>query len=381
MKSKQAVTDDGMPSLNTAWPDSHAWAIEQMPSPAYCCSTSGKILCYNPAAARIWGGAPYGGRSARWHGFVSLHDTDGQIVNEKACPCTRAVSGDIQAPAEFFATSGDGQVRRVIVHAKPILDTSKVVIGVMCCLTDISDKRRLQERIHDVASTRDEFLDMLAHELRNPLAPIMSAARLLQHAGADPFITKVGGVVERQGRQLARFIVDLLDASRLNCACALPVKLRMCAQDDILVMAVDAVEPVMQGRRQRLVVDIGVESSNALHCDPERVAQALANVMSNASAFTPDGEAFHLRAYVAEEVLVLEVADAGAGIAAADLQHVFEPFQRRAVAPGRAAVGAGLGLTIAKGVCEAHGGSIEIRSAGLGEGTTVSLRLPVVRSA
>jgi signal transduction histidine kinase len=142
-------------------------------------------------------------------------------------------------------------------------------------------------------------------------------------------------------------------------------------------MAVDAVEPVMRDRKQRLLVDIG-EGSGALHCDPERVAQALGNVLSNASAFTPDGEAFHLRANVAGDVLLLEVADSGAGIAPADLPHVFEPFQRRAVAPGRAAVGAGLGLTIAKGVCEAHGGSIDIRSAGPGEGTTVSLRLPVV---
>jgi signal transduction histidine kinase len=381
MKSKQAVPHNEMLSLNNAWPCSHAWAIEQMPSPAYCCSTSGKVVCYNPAAARIWGGVPYGGPSARWHGFMSLRDMSGQIVSGKGWPCTRAVLGDTPAPAEFFATSGDGQIRRVVVHAKPILDKSKAVIGVMCCLTDISDKRRLQEQIDDVATMRDEFLGMLAHELRNPLAPIMSAAGLLQQAGVDPFITRVGCVVERQARQLARFIVDLLDASRLNCACVLPVNLRMCAQDDILVMAVDAVEPVMHGRRQQLIVDIGEEGSRALHCDPERVAQALGNVLSNASAFTPDGEAFHLRAYVTEDVLVLEVADAGTGIAAADLQHVFEPFQRRAVAPGRAAVGAGLGLTIAKGVCEAHGGSIEIRSAGLGEGTTVSLRLPVVGSA
>jgi signal transduction histidine kinase len=380
MNSEKAVTGKEMDSAHMAWPSSHAWAIEQLPSPAYCCATNGLVICFNPAAARIWGGTPYGGLSARWHGFVSLHDLSGQIVSGEACPCIRAASGETPAPVEFFATSGDGQIRRVVVHAKPILDTSDVVIGILCCLTDISDKRRLQEQIHDLASTRDEFLDMLAHELRNPLAPIMSAAGLLQHASADPFITKVGGVVERQARQLARFIVDLLDASRLNCACVLPVKLRRCAQDDVLVMAVDAVEPVMLDRRQRLVVDIGEEGRRALHCDPERVAQALGNVLSNASAFTPDGEAFHLRAYVAEDELVLEVADAGIGITAADLQHVFEPFQRRAVAPGRAAVGAGLGLTIARGVCEAHGGSIEIRSAGLGEGTTVSLRLPVVGS-
>jgi signal transduction histidine kinase len=377
MTSDQPVSDDEIVRLNTAWPRSHAWAIEQMPSPAYCCSTSGAVVCYNPAAARIWGGRPYGGLNAGWHGFVSLHDLSGQLVSGKASPCACAASGDIPAPTEFFATSRDGQIRRVIVHAKPILDTSNAVIGVMCCLTDISDKRRLQERVHDVASTRDEFLDMLAHELRNPLAPIMSAAGLLQHASADPFITKVGCVVERQAKQLARFIVDLLDASRLDCACRLSVEPRTCTRDDILAMAVDAVEPVMRDRKQRLLVDIG-EGSGALHCDPERVAQALGNVLSNASAFTPDGEAFHLRANVAGDVLLLEVADSGAGIAPADLPHVFEPFQRRAVAPGRAAVGAGLGLTIAKGVCEAHGGSIDIRSAGPGEGTTVSLRLPVV---
>jgi signal transduction histidine kinase len=159
--------------------------------------------------------------------------------------------------------------------------------------------------------------------------------------------------------------------------CELPVEPRTCTEGEVLSLALDAVEPAVRARKQRLVVDTDDSGGCWLCCDPERVAQALGNVLSNASAFTPDGAEFSLRVITEGNVLRLEVADSGAGIAPEDLAHVFDPFQRRAVAPGRAAVGAGLGLTIAKGVCEAHGGSIDVRSQGLGHGTTVSLSLPV----
>ncbi|QJE01825.1 PAS domain-containing sensor histidine kinase [Massilia forsythiae] len=362
--------------LDNGWPDSYAWAIEQMPCPAYCCAHDGAVIHRNAAATRIWGETQTSVAASRWDGFAALRDLDGSIIDKDASPAAQAAAGEHPAPTELLALCQDGQLRRVVIHAKPVFDAAGAIMGALCCLTDVSEKRRLQERVQDAASAREDFLTMLAHELRNPLAPIMNVAGCLQRPNADPAVARMAAVVQRQTRQLARFITDLLDASRVDCLCELPVAPRTCTKDDILTLALDAVEPEVRARRQRVVVEVD-DPGAGLCCDPERVAQALGNVLCNASAFTPDGEEICLRMEVEGDSLHVEVADRGAGIAPEDLPHVFDPFERRAVAPGRAPVGAGLGLTIAKGVCEAHGGSIQVCSPGLGQGTTVSLALPV----
>jgi signal transduction histidine kinase len=379
------TTNDDSPGrtpthFDNEWPDAYAWAIEQMPGPAYCCSRSGAVVHRNGAAAKIWGEEHPFAELERWDGFAALLDTDGNPLAKDASPAARAGAGDCPPPTELFALCHDGQLRCVVVHAKPVFADDGAIMGSLCCLTDVSEKRRLQDRARDAASARGDFLAMLAHELRNPLAPIMSIAGVLQRRGVDPTINKLAVVVERQTRQMARFIGDLLDASRVERPGELRVEPRRCTEDDILALALDAVEPDVLARKQRLNVEVNDRDAE-LRCDPERVAQALGNVLCNASAFTPDGAEIRLRVYVDGDVLRAEVVDCGAGIAAEDLPHVFEPFERRAVPPGRAPVGAGLGLTIAKGVCEAHGGTIHVRSPGLGRGTTVSLALPVAGSA
>jgi PAS domain S-box-containing protein len=376
MNNENMPLDGEFSELDNGWPASYAWAIEQMPCPAYCCSPNGVLVHVNAAAKRIWGDACPLLEDMRWDGFETLRSLDGELLDKTASPAAHAAAGESPCPTELLAVCRDGQPRRIVVHAKPVFHADGAVVGALCCLTDISEQRRLQERERDAAHAREEFLSMLAHELRNPLAPIMSIAGLLQRANKDPGVAKMAGVVQRQTRQLARFIADLLDASRVDCVHTLPVEPRSCTKHEIVDLSLDAVETLVRSRKQRLIVEVDNPDAE-LRCDPERVAQALGNVLCNASAFTPDGEEICLRVYIEGNVLRAEVIDCGAGIAAEDLQHIFEPFERRALAPGRAPVGAGLGLTIAKGVCEAHGGSIFVRSAGPGMGTTVSMALPV----
>jgi signal transduction histidine kinase len=362
--------------LNAGWPESYAWAIEQMPCPAYCCSPTGAVVHINAAADRIWGDMRPLGGDVEWDGFETLRGLDGRVIDKHASPAAQAAAGESPSPTELLALCWNGQLRRIVIHAKPVFHPNGAVVGALCCLTDISEQCRLQERENDAVSVRQEFLGMLAHELRNPLAPIMSTAELLQRFNKDPVIGKMAGVVQRQTKQLARFIADLLDASRIDGIHALQVEPRICTNEEILSLSLDAVEPLVGSRNQQLKVKVD-DLDAKLYCDPERVAQALGNVLSNASAFTPDGEKICLRVVIEGNVLRADVIDHGAGIKPEDLPHIFEPFERRALAPGRAPVGAGLGLTIAKGVCEAHGGSIYVRSAGLGLGTTVLLALPV----
>jgi signal transduction histidine kinase len=177
-----------------------------------------------------------------------------------------------------------------VIHAKPVFHANGAVVGALCCLTDISEKRLLREREGNAANARDKFLGMLAHELRNPPAPIMSIAGILQRSpNKDPAIKKMASVVQRQTKQLARFIADLLDASRVDCVHVLPVEPRECTKAEIASLSLDAVKPLVQLRNQRLSIEID-DSTAELHCDPERIAQALRNVLFNASAFTPDGE-------------------------------------------------------------------------------------------
>jgi len=376
MNNENIPLEGELSELDNGWPTSYAWAIEQMPCPAYCCTPTGELVHINAAAKRIWGDACPQLEDMRWDGFETIRSLDGELLDKTASPAAQAAAGESPCPTELLAVCRDGQPRRIVVHAKPVFHADGAVVGALCCLTDISEQRRLQERERDAAHAREEFLSMLAHELRNPLAPIMSIAGLLQRANKDPGVAKMAGVVQRQTRQLARFIADLLDASRVDCIHTLPVEPRSCSKHEIVNLSLDAVETLVQSRKQRLIVEVDNPDAE-LRCDPERVAQALGNVLCNASAFTPDGEEICLRVYIEGNVLRAEVIDCGAGIAAEDLQHIFEPFERRALAPGRAPVGAGLGLTIAKGVCEAHGGSIFVRSAGPGMGTTVSMALPV----
>ena len=360
--------------LDNCWPQSYAWAIEQMPCPAYCCLPDGSIIHRNGAADRLWG--PHC-PDDRWDGFDRLLDLDNQSLRKSAHPVALASAGKSPAPTELFALCHNGQLRRVVLHAKPIFDPQGRPIGALCCLTDVSDKRRLEERARDNARSREQFISMLAHELRNPLSPIMNIASMLQQACA-PKIVQLAGVVERQTKMLARFIADLLDAARLDLPLALPIQLVDCSVADVLALTLDACEPEILSRRQSLVLDAPRRDARLL-CDPQRLAQALGNILRNASAFSRDGQEIVLRLLIQNERLLAEVCDHGQGIAAEDLPHVFAPFQRRRVAPGRAPVGAGLGLAIAKGVCEAHHGSIHVRSPGLGLGATVSLDLPIVQ--
>lgn len=376
MKSLPHAPTSAVTPAPNAWPESYAWAIEQMPCPAYCCASDGRVIHHNAAARRIWGDCWESFSTARWDGFTALLDTEGRPVDKVDSPAARAASGACPPPTELLALCRDGTLRRVVVHAKPVLGDDGATIGSLCCLTDVSEKRRLEERERVAAGAREDFLSMLAHELRNPLAPIMNVAGLLKRPSMDPTVAKLAAVVERQTKQLSRFIKDLLDASRVDRLGEVQVSRRPCTEGDILALALDAVEPDVRSRKQRLVVEVNDRDAELL-CDPERVAQALSNVLCNASAFTPDGAEICLRVFVDGDVLRAEVIDCGAGISAEDLPHVFAPFERRAVGPGRAPAGAGLGLTIAKGVCEAHGGSINVRSEGLGQGTTVSLALPV----
>lgn len=379
MTEPRELTEATAFDFDAAWPTAHGWAIAQMPCPAYCCTADGAIVRCNGAAERLWGWRPPDDVPGLWHGFDAVRDGDGQPLEHGGYPAALAASGAEASEMELAATCRDGQVRRIVSRAKAVRGPDGSPRGVLCVLIDVTERWRREQEMREALAGRTHFLTVLAHELRNPLSPIMSAARLLHRKSADPATTRLAEMVDRQARTLARFISDLLDGSRIENLWDLHVVPRTCLLSDILERAMETVRPDLQFRKQSVAVDAAPIDAT-LWCDPKRVAQALANVLANASKFTPDGGAIRLSPAIEGRSLRIEVADRGPGVAPAELARLFTPFAAHPTAPGRAPSGAGIGLAIARSVCEAHGGTIAARPADSGEGTVFTLSLPIVSS-
>ncbi len=365
--------------------DSHASLIGQIACPAYCCTPDGAVRHANGSARRLWGACPDPSETGRWDGFTALYGMDGSALEKSLSPAALvARGGAAQSCAELLAESADGERRSVVLHARAIRRADGATAGVLCSIKDISEQCRLEAEVQSSHERRGAFLHVLAHELRNPLAPVMAAGTILARKATEPDTVRMAGVITRQTGQLARFVDDLLQASRIERACDVPVSIRPSSVREVLENARDAVDCVLRQRGQALRVAMhpaGQVSGAVLRCDPERLAQALACTLLNASQFSDDGAGISLEVAIEGVFLELLVSDDGIGVEADDLPFLFEPFRQFARHPGRTASGAGLGLAIARSISQAHGGMVSIDSAGSGQGAQLKFVLPVVDAA
>lgn len=227
----------------------------------------------------------------------------------------------------------------------------------------------------DTAERRTELLSMLAHELRNPLAPIRNSAELLRSLCTDPRQMQAIELIGRQVVHMTRLLDDLLDAARLDHG--LVVLRRQNVEFDVIVRdALDAVQQMVGQRRQSLVVSL-LAANVRLSCDPTRLLQVLQNLLNNANRFTPEGGTLYLKTQVVEGELVIEVADNGEGIEQALLPRIFNVFSQGHQPLHRPHGGLGMGLAIARNVVEMHGGTITAHSEGQGRGSRFVVRLPI----
>lgn len=258
-----------------------------------------------------------------------------------------------------------------------------LVMTDITSLRDLADaeRRRADELLED-NHRKDEFLAMLAHELRNPLNAIAAAAALQQHAAVDDAQrSRVAATVSRQVRQLSRLVDDLLDVSRLTRG---RVQLQKEFTDlrTVLHEVEQMARPYLDERRQPLRLDVPDEPV-MVHGDSLRLAQAFANLMSNASKFSGVGRQIDLRCDIDRQadrhpVVIIRVVDHGVGIDATHLSRIFEPFVQGPTTLARSEGGLGIGLTIARRMVELHDGEITASSAGLGKGTEFCVTLPMV---
>ena len=222
-----------------------------------------------------------------------------------------------------------------------------------------------------------EFLAMLAHELRNPLAPIRSAAALLNGVPAEKLPT-LQAVIERQVVHISRLAGDLMDVSRANTG-KLHLQPQVIDMTDVVEAAVDTCRPSMDIRLQTFTVKLPARTL-MLHGDPVRLTQVLTNLLDNASKYTPVSGRIGMKVDVRDGRLVLTVSDSGIGISSAALPQIFQPFVQDTHAVAFSGSGLGIGLTVVRELVEAHGGSVVARSEGAGKGSEFTVTLPLTEN-
>jgi signal transduction histidine kinase len=281
---------------------------------------------------------------------------------------------------------------------EPLRDADGVMIGYMAIGFDVTghvharrqvdEQSRLLVAANDAAQqaraaaeaasrTKDEFLAMLGHELRNPLAPIVTALQLMRLRGGDGgAFLRERQVIERQVGHLTRLVDDLLDVSRIARG-KIELHRRPVEIATVVAQAIELASPLLELRRHQLVVNVPA-SDLCVSGDEHRLSQVVANLLTNAAKYTDYGGRIEIKAWQEEEKAVLSVRDNGAGIPSELLPRVFDFFVQGQRSRARSEGGLGLGLTIVRNVVELHGGTVHAHSSGQGQGSEFVVRLPLL---
>ncbi len=283
--------------------------------------------------------------------------------------------------AESHEVDKEGNPKYFLNNLMGVVEDGRLV-RVWGTQLDITDRKQLEEELRRraeelVAADRrkDQFLAMLAHELRNPLAPIRNSVELMRQAeNLDPSFQASREMVERQVKHLARLVDDLLDVSRITHG---NIRLRKETLDlgTILERAVDSNRPLIEARNHTLTVQLPPEPVR-MEADPTRLEQIFSNLLNNAAKYTMPGGRILLAADLEGDEAVVRVRDTGIGVPPDVLGRVFEPFVQSDGSLARSEGGLGIGLTLVRSLVEMHGGHVEAHSPGLGQGSEFTVRLP-----
>ncbi|HEX5488890.1 MAG TPA: response regulator [Rhodanobacteraceae bacterium] len=241
---------------------------------------------------------------------------------------------------------------------------------------EIEERRRVEERLREADRRKDEFLATLAHELRNPLAPIQSALnvyRLGHAAGADG--NMFYQIFERQTRLLVHMVDDLLDVSRITRG-RLQLRLERSLLGDILAAAIETAQPLIEENQHRLELDLPPQPVH-LEADPHRLVQVFGNLLNNACKFSDPGGTITVHAKAGHESVTIDIRDTGIGLTQQQVRFIFDLFAQADTSLERPHSGLGIGLTLSQRLVELHGGQIRASSEGLSSGSTFTVTLPI----
>ena len=331
---------------------------------------------WSEAEEKLYGLEPGGfkGRYENWRSAVHPDDIENA---EKGL--VKAIEEEVEMNIEYRIIRPDGAVLWIYATGNVIYDAQRKPLRMVGINIDITERKNIEIALLEADRRKDEFLAMLAHELRNPLAPIRNAVQILKESNADPAHLKTArDIVERQVTHMTRLIDDLVDVARLTQG-KITLKKENVDLATVVSDAVDLARPIISERGHDLAVDLPAQSM-PLYVDGVRLNQALGNLLTNAAKYTRPGGKIELTGANSGDEVKITVRDNGIGIAPDMLAHIFELFTQSERTLDRAQGGLGIGLALVKRLIEMHGGDVEAHSAGIGQGSEFVLRLPHARN-
>jgi PAS domain S-box-containing protein len=283
---------------------------------------------------------------------------------------------------ELTVRARGGTETVVSYNATTFHDRGRKLQGVFAAARDVTERKRYEQSLQQADRRKNEFLAMLAHELRNPLAPIRNAVQVLRlTSGNSKTVVSAAEMMERQVGQMVRLVDDLLDVSRISRG-KIELRRERIELASVVHHAVEAAHVLVRCMDHELTVTMSLQPIY-LNADPTRLAQVVGNLLNNACKFTDKGGRISLAVDVASRgheppEAIIRVRDNGVGIAADQLPHIFDMFVQIDTSLERSVSGLGIGLTLVKSLVEMHGGTVEVHSAGIGQGSEFVVRLPIL---
>lgn len=310
-----------------------------------------------------------------WH--TVLHPDQAARVIEKF---SHHVKEGLDWEDIFALRAKNGEYRWFLSRMKCIRDDSGTVVRIFGTNTDISEQRRMEDELRRLAEElseadrrKDEFIATLAHELRNPLAPIRTAVRLLKPDAPNATMEKARDIIERQANQMARLLDDLLDVSRITRG-LVELHLEVFDLRHLVEEAIVANRALIERLHHELTVNLAGDALN-VEADPIRLRQVIENLLQNAAKYTDPGGRIEVSATGVDERVILTIIDSGIGIDPSSLSRVFDLFTQLHT-PERGRGGLGIGLAVVKRIVQLHRGEVQAFSEGFGRGTTITVSLP-----
>jgi PAS domain S-box-containing protein len=336
---------------------------------------SGVVTTWNSGAERIKG---YKASEIVGKHFSTFYPPE-DVASGK---CERELAGAIaegRFEDEGWRIRQDGTRFWANVIITPLREPTGNVIGFAKVTRDLTERKHAENervrlaRIEEAARRKDEFLSIMGHELRNPLAPLVTAAHMIRLRGGRATDREMG-ILDRQLRQMTRIVSDLLDASRAMHD-KIDLRPEVLEIGEVLAGAVDLAAPLVETRRHELVIEVP-DRGLAVDVDADRMAQVFGNILNNAAKYTPDGGRIKVRAKRQGSDVEVTIEDNGQGIAPEMLTRIFDLFSQGDQGLERLGGGLGIGLAVARSLVQAHKGEIVAESDGLGRGSRFTVRLP-----
>ena len=336
-------------------------------------SLNGIIRSWNSGAQRLFG---YTAEEAIGNSITLIIPAD--RLDEERDILARISRGERVDHFETVRVARDGRKIDISLTISPIRDSSGRIVGASKVARDITDRRNAEAARVEADQRKDQFIALLAHELRNPLAPLRNGLQVIKLAGHDPkAVAQAGEMMDRQLEHMVRLIDDLLDISRIT-QNKMELRRARVLLTEVIRSAVETVRPAIEKAGHQFMVSLPRQEEIVLDADLTRLAQVFGNLLTNSTKFTSSGGQIWLTAERQGNEAVVSVKDTGIGIPVEALPNIFDMFSQVGRSIDPSAGGLGIGLALVKALVEMHGGTVHAESEGQGKGTTFTVRIPAL---